>query len=298
MLINRILKDKIIQKSTLVLLIASISVVALIGIGLAVKSVPLFESTSVVSLLTQKVWSPMKGFFGFLSFITGTLSVTLIAVLVAAPLCILTAVYLTEYAGKSLRNMMLPLVNVLAAIPPVLYGVWGVLFIVPAVQNYIAPIFGVTTSGYTVLSGGLVLAVMIFPIMISIMVEVLQTIPYELKSASMSLGATKWETIQKVVLIKAKPGIFAATVLAVSRAFGETVAVLMVCGNVPKIPTSIFDAGYPIPALIANNFGEMMSIPLYDSALMFAALLLFVIIFGFNLLSRLILNKLEGKYNG
>src|SRR5690606_37309763 len=91
------------------------------------------------------------------------------------------------------------------------------------------------------------------------------------------------------------PGLLAAVVLGVSRAFGETIAVLMVCGNVPQIPKSLFDAGYPIPALIANNFGEMMSIPLYDSALMFAALLLFIIIFGFNLISRFILNRLEGK---
>ncbi|WP_270087025.1 phosphate ABC transporter permease subunit PstC [Sphingobacterium sp. SYP-B4668] len=295
---SRLLKDKIIQRSTFVLLILSISIVALIGIGLSIKSIPLFESTNIISLLTQKVWSPMKGDFGFLPFIMGTLSVTMIALVIATPLCILTAVYLTEYATVSLKNMMLPLVNTLAAIPPVLYGVWGVLFVVPAIQEYIAPMFGIHTSGYSVLAGGIVLAVMIFPIMISIMVEVLQTIPYEVKSASLSLGATKWETIQHVTLIKAKPGIIAAAVLAISRAFGETIAVLMVCGNVPKIPTSIFDAGYPIPALIANNFGEMMSIPLYDSALMFAALLLFVIILLFNLVSRLILNKLEGKYNG
>ncbi len=142
------------------------------------------------------------------------------------------------------------------------------------------------------------LAVMIFPIMISIMVEVLQTIPYELKAASLSLGATKWDTIKHVILKKARPGIVAAIVLSTSRAFGETIAVLMVCGNVAKVPTSVFDAGYPIPALIANNFGEMMSIPLYESALMFSALLLFVIIFVFNLISRLILRRLEGAQHG
>jgi phosphate transport system permease protein len=200
---------------------------------------------------------------------------------------------LVEYASDRLRNSVLPLMNVLAAIPPVLYGVWGVLFVVPLISDWIAPIFNINTTGYSVLAGGIVLAVMIFPIMISIMVEVLHTIPKELKAASLSLGATKWETIQKVILRKARPGIIAAVVLAVSRAFGETVAVLMVCGNIPKVPQSLFDAGYPIPALIANNFGEMMSIPLYDAALMFAALLLFVIIFGFNLISRIILNRLE-----
>ncbi|MCW8311961.1 phosphate ABC transporter permease subunit PstC [Sphingobacterium thalpophilum] len=298
MLNIRLVKDSLVKRSTLVLLLVSLSVVLVIAVGLTVKSIPLFEYSNIFQLLTEKVWSPMKGSFGFLPFIAGTLAVTLISLVIAIPLCILTAVYLTEYASDALKNMMLPLVNVLAAIPPVLYGVWGVLFIVPLIQLYIAPLFGVVTSGYSVLAGGIVLAVMIFPIMISIMVEVLQTIPYDLKAASLSLGATKWDTIRHVILKKARPGIVAAVVLSTSRAFGETIAVLMVCGNVPKVPTSVFDAGYPIPALIANNFGEMMSIPLYESALMFSALLLFVIIFIFNLISRLILRRLEGGQHG
>ncbi|GHE36067.1 phosphate ABC transporter permease subunit PstC [Sphingobacterium griseoflavum] len=259
------------------------------------KSVPLLRAESLLTVLTDSVWSPLKGNFGFLPFIMGTIWVTMISLIIAVPLCVLASVYLVEYASEALRKMVLPLMNVLAAIPPVLYGVWGVLFVVPILSDYIAPLLGVNTTGYTVFAGGIVLAVMIFPIMISIMVEVLQTIPQELKAASLSLGATKWETITKVILVKAKPGILAAIVLGVSRAFGETVAVLMVCGNIPQLPSSLFDAGYPLPALIANNFGEMMSIPLYDSALMFAALLLFVLIFGFNLLSRIILNRLEEK---
>lgn len=205
----------------------------------------------------------------------------------------MASIYLVEFASDRLRKSVLPLMNVLAAIPPVLYGVWGILFVVPLLRNYIAPLFGIDTTGFSVFAGGIVLAVMIFPILISIMVEVMQTVPQELKDASLALGATQWETIVSVNLRKAKPGIIAAIVLGVSRAIGETIAVLMVCGNVPQIPKSWFDAGYPIPALIANNFGEMMSIPMYDSALMFAALLLFVIIFGFNLISRLVLNRLE-----
>jgi len=123
----------------------------------------------------------------------------------------------------------------------------------------------------------------------------LLTIPQELKDASLSLGATRWETIKKVVLKKALPGIIAAIVLAISRAFGETIAVLMVCGNNADVPHSVFDPGYPLPALIANNYGEMLSIPLYDSALMFAALLLFIIILLFNIISRIILTKLERR---
>lgn len=291
----RLIKDKLVERSFSLLLFSSLVVIALILTGLIVKSVPLIQAEHLGKILTESVWSPLKGSFGFLPFIMGTIWVTLISLIIAVPLCVLASVYLVEYAGDALRSMVLPLVNVLAAIPPVLYGVWGVLFVVPLLGQFVGPLFGVETTGYTVFAGGVVLAVMIFPIMISIMVEVLQTIPQELKNASLSLGATKWETVTKVILIKAKPGLLAAVVLGISRAFGETVAVLMVCGNIPQIPKSFFDAGYPLPALIANNFGEMMSIPLYDSALMFAALLLFVIIFGFNLLSRIILNKLEAK---
>lgn len=291
----RLIKDRIVRNLSAILLFASLAVVLLIVLGLGSKSIPLLQAENLGNILTESIWSPLKGNFGFLPFIMGTIWVTFISLIIAVPLCILASVYLVEYAGDRLRNLVLPLMNVLAAIPPVLYGVWGILFVVPGISQFVAPLFGIHTTGYSVFAGGIVLAVMIFPIMISIMVEVLQTIPQELKAASLSLGATKWETIQKVILKKAKPGIIAATVLGVSRAFGETVAVLMVCGNIPKVPQSIFDAGYPIPALIANNFGEMMSIPLYDSALMFAALLLFVIIFGFNLLSRIILNKLEEK---
>ncbi|WP_164108325.1 MULTISPECIES: phosphate ABC transporter permease subunit PstC [Sphingobacterium] len=291
----RLWKDLWIRRAFLTLLILMLSVIAFICIGLTVKALPLLEDQSLFSILTDSIWSPLRGKFGFLPFIMGTVWVTVIALAIAVPLCILASLYLVEYASDRLRNTVLPLMNVLAAIPPVLYGVWGVLFVVPLIGNYIGPFFGSSTSGYSVVSGGMVLAVMIFPIMISIMVEVLQTIPAELKSASLSLGATKWETIQKVIIKKARPGIIAAVVLAISRAFGETIAVLMVCGNIPQVPKSLFDAGFPIPALIANNFGEMMSIPRYDAALMFAALLLLVIIFGFNLISRVILNKLEGK---
>ncbi|MFC3197431.1 phosphate ABC transporter permease subunit PstC [Parapedobacter deserti] len=293
----RIIKDKVIANAMLVLSLASVSLVFLIGFGLYYRAAPLFEEQSLLSLFHTSEWAPSNGKFGFYPFIMGTLWVTFIAIVVALPLCLLTAIYVTEYAKPSVRRIFLPLVNILAGIPPVIYGVWGIFFVVPIVREHIAPPFMEYSSGYTVFTGGLVLAVMIFPILVSIVSEVLRTIPKELKDASLSLGATKWETIKKVVIKRALPGIVAATVLAVSRAFGETIAVLMVCGNVPVAPTTAFDGGYPLPALIANNFGEMMSIPLYDSALMFAALLLFVIIFLFNLVSRIILNSIEYKYN-
>jgi phosphate transport system permease protein len=294
----RLIKDKVISKLMLVLTLASVSIIIIIGVGLYYKSLPVLANASWGQLLSSSVWKPMKGLFGFYPFIMGTLWVTVISIVIALPLCLLTSFYLSEYAHTRVKRILIPFVNLLSGIPPVIFGVWGVLFIVPFIQEYIAPHFVEYSTGYSVLAGGIVLAVMIFPLIVSIVNEVLNTIPQELKDASLALGATKWETIKKVTIRKALPGIVAATVLAISRAFGETIAVLMVCGNNAVVPHSVFDTGYPLPALIANNYGEMMSIPLYDSALMFAALLLFIIILLFNVISRIILARLERNLAG
>ena len=197
---------------------------------------------------------------------------------------------------KVSRRFFEPVVDLLSGIPPVIYGVWGTLTIVPLIANKIAPRFVEFSTGYTVLAGGLVLAIMIIPLLISIMVEVFRSIPREMTDASFSMGATKWQTVKKVILRKSFPGIIAATVLALSRAFGETMAVLMVCGNIAQIPHSFFDACYPLPALIANNYGEMLSMPDYESALMFSAFLLFIIVVLFNGISRFTLNQIEKRY--
>ena len=293
----RLLKDRFFSKAFLTLTILSISTVALMGLGLFYKSLPILHSSSLSNLLFSSEWKPFKEAFGFYPFIMGTLWVTGIAIVIALPLSMLTAIYLSEYAHIRVRKLVLPLIELLSGIPPVLYGVWGVLIIVPLIQNKIAPHFVEFTTGYSVLAGGIVLAIMIFPLIISILIEVFGNVPQELRDASLSLGATKWQTTKKVLLRKSTDGIIAAVVLAISRAFGETIAVLMVCGNMAQVPTSVFDSGYPLPALIANNYGEMMSIPMYDSALMFAALLLFVIIFLFNAVSRIILFRIEKRTN-
>lgn len=293
----RLLKDRFISKTFLVLTILSISTVVLIGLGLFYKSMPILNSTSLYNLLFSSEWKPFKEAFGFYPFIVGTLWVTAIAIIIALPLSMLTAIYLSEYAHIRVRKLVLPLIELLSGIPPVLYGVWGVLVIIPLIQDHIAPHFVEFTTGYSVLAGGIVLAIMIFPLIISIVIEVFDNVPQDLRNASLSLGATQWQTTKKVVLRKSTDGIVAAVVLAISRAFGETIAVLMVCGNLAQVPHSLFDSAYPLPALIANNYGEMMSIPMYDSALMFAALLLFVIIFLFNALSRIILYRIEKRNN-
>ena len=186
--------------------------------------------------------------------------------------------------------MVLPLIDLLSGIPSVIYGVWGIVVIVPAAR-WLSQRFGAWSSGYCLLSGALVLAVMVCPFIIHVAREVLSTVPFGIREASLSLGATKWQTVKLTVLRKALPGIVAAVILGLSRALGETIAVLMVIGNVPAIPKSLFDPAYPLPALIANNYGEMLSIPLYDSALFFAALLLFAVVLFFNIVSRLVLNR-------
>ena len=293
----RAIKDKTARYVMLGLAFFSLLLLFAIGLSLFLKALPIIDEKSLWSLLTSGIWKPFKGEFGFLPFIISTLYVSLIAIIIALPLSLLTSIYLNSYASKKLRKIFEPVIDLLAGIPPVIYGVWGTLTIVPLIANKIAPKFVEYSSGYTVLAGGLVLAVMILPLMVSILVEVFRTIPGEMTDASLSLGATKWQTVKKVILRKSFSGIIAATVLSISRAFGETIAVLMVCGNITQIPHSLFDACYPLPALIANNYGEMLSMPSYESALMLAAFLLFIIIVMFNAISRVTLNQIEKRYH-
>lgn len=295
MLRRRIVKDKMAQGLMCSLTILSILFVLVMAVGLYLKSAPVLEGRSFVSLITSSEWKPMKGEFGFLPFIVGSLWVTFLAILIAFPISLLTAIYLTEYARPKVRKLVFPALDILAALPSVIYGVWGMLVIVPWISSRVAPHFMDFSSGYTVLAAGIVLGVMVLPLLVSLFIEVFSSVPVELREASLALGATRWQTAKKVVLRKTLAGMLAATVLAVSRAMGETIAVLMVCGCVIGIPKGGLEPCYPIPALIANNYGEMLSMPLYESALMFAALILFAVVLVFNLLSRIILYRIERK---
>jgi phosphate transport system permease protein len=154
---------------------------------------------------------------------------------------------------------------------------------------------GLQTTGYCLLSGGIILAMMVAPIIISVTMEVFRTVPLEARENTLALGTTKWEMVKHVILKSTLHGITAAVILGFARAFGETIAVLMVIGNVPKVALSLFDPAYPLPALIANNYGEMMSIPLYDSALMLAALILMVIVSFFSFFAHTALLQIERK---
>lgn len=276
------------------LTIASIFLVIIMAVGLFIKSEPILSQYNLWELLTESNWRPMEGKFGFLPFLAGTFWCTALAILIAHPISLLMAIYLTEYAHRSIRKYVYPLLDILAGLPSVIYGVWGSLLIVPWVSKHVAPLFVEFSSGYTVLAGGIVLSVMIIPLLVSLFMEIFDNVSKDLREASLSLGATQWQTIKHVVLRKARPGMIAAVVLALSRTLGETIAVLMVCGNLAIVPGSVLDACYPIPALIANNYGEMLSVPLYDSALMFAAFLLFFVVVILNLGSRIVLKSIKG----
>ena len=276
---------------------------------LIVRTWPILSAYPAKDLIFGMIWKPDNGKFGFWPFIMGTVWVTVVGVVLAVPPCLLVSLYLSEYAHSMTRSIAKPVLDLLAAIPPVVYGVWGLLAIVPFVEKGLAPIskrwlsaipiFSVNQpTGFSILAGGIVLAVMIAPLVISVVYEILATVPNDLRHASLAVGATKWQTIRRIVIPQVMPGIVAGIVLGASRALGETIAVLMVVGNVAKVPTSIFDPAYPLPALIANNYGDMMSIPLYDAALMGAALVLLVVILIFNIISTLVLQRMLTRKQG
>jgi phosphate transport system permease protein len=263
---------------------------------LSIKSLPILETFSLPNLLFSSLWNPEKGSFGLFPIIIGTVIVTGLSLLIAIPISILTAVYIAEYAPGKVRQILRPFIDVLAGVPSVVYGLCAFIFLVPLVKDHIAPWFGVESTGLCVFTASVILAVMVFPIIISMCVESFSSIPLGLKEASLSVGATKWETVKKVLFRASGPSIFSAVLLGFGRAFGETIAVNMVVGGIPKIPSNLFDPSQTLASLIASAYGEMMSIPLYESALMFVALLLFLVVFSFNIMGILLLRRAKKRW--
>jgi len=299
-------KDDLAQRTMFCLCLVVLSLTFLMALGLHLRARPILGERTLKDLLFASGWHPTQGQFGLGGFIVGTLWVTAIAMIIAVPAGILTAIYLSEYSPKRIREFAKPIIDLLAGISPVIYGAWGMVVIVPLVRDYLMPFFSArfpfwpfpsdNYTGFSALSAGIVLGIMCFPIIISVVEEVLGTVPFEIREASLALGATKWETIKYAVLKRAQPGIIAAIILSLSRAFGETMAVLMVAGcSLHVFPRSIFDPAYPLPALIANTYGEMMSIPLYDAAVLSAAFILLIVTTAFNMIGWGILLYLERR---
>lgn len=304
---RRQLKDGLAHSGMSVLTVSVCLVIVAIAAALLLRAWPLLATDSLPDMLTSQVWHPLRGAFGFGPFIAGSAAVTLVALLFAVVPAIFSGIYLAEYMSIRVRSVLKPMLDLLVGIPSVIYGLWGVLFIVPLVRDTIGPWLGRTLgqsiplfshtnpSGYGLLAAGFVLGVMVFPLITAVTEEVMRATPREMREAALCLGATRWETTRLIVRRQALGGVLAAVVLGLSRAFGETLAVMMLIGNTVQMPRSLFDSAYSLPALIANNYGEMMSVPLYDSALMGAAPLLLAVVLGFNVLARLVIVRVQQR---
>ena len=254
--------------------------------------------------LVRSAWDPVKGDYGALPFIYGTVVTSLIALLIAVPLGLGAAIFLAEMAPPKLSNGMTFLIELLAAVPSVIYGVLGIFVLVPVLQSSVVPaikaafgslpIFEGAFYGVSVFSAGIVLSVMIVPFIISVSREVLLSVARDQREASLALGASQWQTIWRVVIPNASTGITGSIFLALARALGETMAVTMVIGNVPQIKASLLAPGYSIAAVIASNFTEATD-DLYLNTLIELGLVLFGVTFVLNGLARILIMTTERK---
>jgi phosphate transport system permease protein len=262
------------------------------------KSLFILQTHSIFDILFSSIWNPEYGQFGLFPIIIVTIIVTGIALIIAVPISILSAIYITEYAPRRIRKTIRPFIDVLAGVPSVVYGLCAYLILVPLVKDVIAPWFGIESTGSCVFTASITLSIMVFPIIISLCIESFDAIPIALKEASLSVGATKWETVNKVVFRASASGVISSILLGFGRAFGETIAVSMVIGGIPHIPSSLFSPGQTLASLIVSAYGEMMSVPLYESALMMVTLILFLVVLFFNVLGILVLRRTRrrGKF--
>jgi phosphate transport system permease protein len=253
--------------------------------------------------LTSSDWDPVNEQFGAVPFIFGTLVSSAIALIIAVPLSIATAVYLTELAPQWLRQPLTMFIELLAAVPSVILGLWGIFVMVPWLSRYLfpwlqkvfgfLPLFQGPIYGVSILAGGIIIAIMIVPIITSVAREILRSVPGLQREAAYALGATRWEVTRIAVLSYAKKGLFGAVILGLGRALGETMAVTMVIGNRPEIAKSLFAPGYTLASVVANEFTEATS-DTYLSALFEIGLVLLGVTVIVNALAQLLLKTFAG----
>lgn len=251
---------------------------------------------SIPELLFSSHWHPENHSYGFLSSIIGTFIVTFLSMVIAIPISILSAVYISEYAPKWVKKYLSSFIDVLAGIPSVVFGLCMLLVFVPFIAAVCKKMFQIETTGMCLFTASITLSIMVFPIIVSLTVESLRSLPLELREISLSLGSTQWQMIKKTLFRAAGPGIISAIILGFGRALGETMAVAMVIGSKNILPASIFSAGQTLPSLIVSSFGEMMSIPEEQSALIFVALTLFVLVTISNIIAKIVNNRLKKKW--
>jgi phosphate transport system permease protein len=245
--------------------------------------------------LVNSVWDPVAGQFGALPLIFGTLYSSLVALVIAVPLALGVSIFLTEFAPRKLRTPVATMVELLAGVPSVIYGLWGMFVLIPLLRDVLWPIvrpvlghlpfFSGPFDGPSVLAGGTILAIMCLPYIAAVSREVLLAVPSSQREAALALGATRWEAVWTVILPYGRAGIFGAIVLGLGRALGETMAVTMLIGNRHEIGLSLTQPGYTIAAAIANEFAEAAS-SMHLSALVYAGLVLFFITVMVNACAR------------
>ena len=260
------------------------------------------------TFLTTSTWDPVADQFGALPLILGTLLSSFIALVIAVPLSLGVAIFLTEFAPPAIRRPIAFVVELLAAIPSVVYGLWGIFFLVPVLKNSFfpflrdtlgfLPFFQGTIYGNSMLAAGIILAIMVMPYIMSVSREVIATVPGSQREAALALGATRWEAAWTAVVPYARSGIVGAIILGLGRALGETMAVTMLIGNRHEIVASLFAPGYTMAAAIANEFSEATT-DIHFSALAYVALVLFAVTVVVNAAARLLIWKVsKGRPSG
>jgi phosphate transport system permease protein len=288
-----------------ILFIAAASIVLIVAAMVAMMfsySLPTIESFGL-GFLVGREWNPSMGSFGALPFIYGTIVSSLIALVIAVPISVGVAIFLTEQAPVRVARPIAFLVELLAAIPSVVYGLWGIFVLAPFIREYLGaflqqyfgfiPLFQGRLTGIGMLTGGIILAIMVMPIITAVVRDVLEAVPVTQREAALALGATKWETTQ-IVLGNAASGIAGAVVLGLGRAIGETMAVTMVIGNTPQISASLFEPAYTIASVLASNFADATD-EMYLSALIEIGLVLFLVTFVVNGIAKLLVWGVTGK---
>jgi phosphate transport system permease protein len=281
-------KEKGIRLFFLIVALASITTLALIVIFLFMEGLPIFAKVSVKDFIFGKYWYPTDDVpeFGIFPLIIASLSVTAVASLISIPLGVMTALYLAEIASARVREWVKPIVELLAALPSVVIGFFGMVIVAPFLQDT----FNLAT-GLNLFNASLMLAFMSIPTICSISEDAIFSVPKELKEASLALGATSWETIWRVIIPASISGISTAVILGMSRAIGETMVVLMVAGGATMVPTSIFDPVRPMPSSIAAEMGEAPFRGDHYYALFATGIVLFVFTLFFNMVAEQISHK-------
>ncbi len=273
-----------------------LALIVLIVYELLKGSVPSIHKFGLKFLVTS-TWDPVSEHFGALPFVFGTIVSSVIALVIALPVSIGIAVFLSELAPRPVRPAVSLMVELLAAIPSIIYGLWGLFVMVPFLQMYVEPalgryfgflpLFSGAPIGVGMLAGGIILSIMIIPTIAAVSRDIFNTVPMLYKEAGFALGMTRWEVIEKIVFPHARSGLIGAVMLGFGRALGETMAVTMVIGNAPTIAASLFAPSYTIASVLANEFTEATT-KLYLSSLIELALILFVISMLFNAVARLL----------